>query len=176
MTVEEMDNMVQVNINVANHMTMLILPQMRTRKFGTIINVSSASAYLLPTPLFSVYAATKAYNQKFSMTLAEELQNENIEVLATTPYFVTSKMSRMRNGTLSVCTEKTHAEEVLNKLGYNMHTTIPWFNHYIQYVVFSKIPFMAKWGNSIVYNLRTRAMQKAVEKEGRILTTEKKKE
>jgi len=74
-SIEEMNNMVQINIKSGNMMTSMILPQMRERKFGTIINVSSGSAYPnQPTPLFSVYSGTKAYNQKFSMSLAEELK------------------------------------------------------------------------------------------------------
>jgi len=144
-TVEEMDNIVHVNINSANHMTRMLLPQMRSRKFGTIINLSSASALEgQPTPLFPIYAATKAYNQKFSTSLSHELERDGIEVLSINPYFVTSKMSRMRRTNILLCSETTLANETLNKLGFNMRSVIPWVNHYIQFIATTKIPYGKK--------------------------------
>jgi len=176
-SLEEIDNITHININAANHMTNLLLPQMKERKFGTIINVSSASAHVKqPTPLFAVYSGTKAYNQKFSMSLAEEVKKDGIEVLAVTPYFVTSKMSRSRKGSLMICTEKTHAEEALNKLGYNMQTVIPWFNHYLQYVLTANLPYVAQLGNKTVYGFRKRAIQREAEKEKEKASAQKKTE
>jgi len=171
---EEIDNLVHVNINSLNRMTKLILPKMKEKKFGTIINVSSASANMeQPTPLFNVYAGTKSYIQKFSMSLAEEYSRDGIEVLAVTPYFVTSKMTRQRNASLLVCSEHTHAEQSLNKLGYNMKTVIPWFNHYLQYVITTTIPLMNWWAIKTTFAFRIRAINKIAEKEKEKATQKK---
>ena len=50
----------------------LVLPRMLARGKGAVVNVSSASA-LLPTPLTTVYAATKAYVAKFTDGLSLHL-------------------------------------------------------------------------------------------------------
>lgn len=51
-------DLVNVNVGATTHMTKLVLPGMKTRKRGAIVNVSS-SAELQPLPLMAVYAATK---------------------------------------------------------------------------------------------------------------------
>jgi len=169
---EEIDNIVYININTINHMTRLILPQMRTRKFGTIINLSSASAYIgQPTPLFAAYAGTKAYIQKFSMSLYHEVKREGIEVLAVTPFYVTSKMSRTRNTNLFICSEKTQAEETLNKIGYNMQTVVPWINHFLQLVITTYVPFMQQISMNKIFSIRKYSLKKIADKQ----STEEKK-
>jgi len=82
-----------------------------------------------------------------------------------TPYFVTSKMTRQRTGNFMVCTEMTHAEESLNKLGYGMQTVIPWFNHFIQYKLLTTFSFAARLGTKQVFSFRSRALKKLAEKE-----------
>ncbi|KAE9527852.1 hypothetical protein AGLY_012676 [Aphis glycines] len=66
---------------------------------GVVINVSSATAQL-PCPLLSVYGATKAFMEKFSVELAAEYDEADstsqIAVRCLTPMFVATKMSRMR--------------------------------------------------------------------------------
>jgi len=165
-TTQEMDDMVHVNIDAPNHMTHIILPQMRQRKFGTIINLSSASALDGQSPvLFPVYAATKAYNMRFSRALSEEVARDGVEVLCINPYFVTSKMSRTRNTNPIVCSEETLAIETLNKLGYGMKQVIPWINHRMQFLIISKIPFVKQMAKRTLLGLRKRAMRKDIENE-----------
>jgi NAD(P)-dependent dehydrogenase (short-subunit alcohol dehydrogenase family) len=53
-------------------MTQAVLPQMRDRKAGVVINVTS-SVTLLPLPLLSVYTASKAAVNAFTQVLALEL-------------------------------------------------------------------------------------------------------
>lgn len=68
---EEIDRVVEVNIHSLNRMTSLILPQMKKRRSGVIINMSSLSS-MIPFPLQSVYSGTKAYINQFSSSLAME--------------------------------------------------------------------------------------------------------
>jgi len=67
-------------------MTQAVLPQMRTRMSGTIINVSSTTT-LAPHPLLSVYTATKAAVNSFTECLARELAPFNIGVHLVMPGF-----------------------------------------------------------------------------------------
>ncbi len=59
------DSLINCNITSMTKMTGLVLPGMVSRKGGVIINVASASGRI-PTPLLTVYSATKAYMDFFS--------------------------------------------------------------------------------------------------------------
>ncbi|CAN5218353.1 SDR family NAD(P)-dependent oxidoreductase [soil metagenome] len=76
--------MLQVNVVALTHFAFELVPQMRERGRGIIINVSSL-ACLLPIPDFAVYAATKAYVSSLSEALRLEVRGSGIEVLALCP-------------------------------------------------------------------------------------------
>lgn len=65
-------------------MTQAIIPQMRKRRSGTIINVTS-SATLASFPLAAAYTASKQAIQGFSGSLAHELGHFNIRVKLLEP-------------------------------------------------------------------------------------------
>jgi NAD(P)-dependent dehydrogenase (short-subunit alcohol dehydrogenase family) len=65
-------------------MTQAIIPQMRKRRSGTIINVTS-SATLASFPLAAAYTASKQAIQGFSGSLAHELGHFNIRVKLVEP-------------------------------------------------------------------------------------------
>ncbi len=77
-------NMIQVNISAVVELTHLFLPQMRARKKGQIVNVSSIAGYQ-SMPYLSVYAATKAFVLSFSEALWAEYQHDGIHILALCP-------------------------------------------------------------------------------------------
>jgi len=81
---EKVDQMLQLNMTALTHLTHSLIPQMRERRSGAIINVSSLAS-LLPMPEFAVYAATKAYVTSFSEALRLELKGESIPVMALCP-------------------------------------------------------------------------------------------
>ncbi|MGJ8654990.1 MAG: SDR family NAD(P)-dependent oxidoreductase [Akkermansiaceae bacterium] len=81
---DKIDNMMQVNMTALTHLTHRLIPQMRERGSGAIINVSSLAS-ILPMPEFAVYAATKAYVTSFSEALRLELKEDNIPVMALCP-------------------------------------------------------------------------------------------
>ena len=57
---------------------------MKEQKKGLIINIASSAAFL-PMPLWSNYAATKAYLMQFSNALAYELKASGVDVMALCP-------------------------------------------------------------------------------------------
>ena len=65
-------------------MTQAVLPQLRQRKSGVIVNVTS-SVTLRPLPLLSVYTASKAAVNAFTESLALELEQFNIRVRLVLP-------------------------------------------------------------------------------------------
>jgi NAD(P)-dependent dehydrogenase (short-subunit alcohol dehydrogenase family) len=65
-------------------MTQAVLPQMRERKAGVIINVTS-SVTLKSLPLLSVYTGSKAAVNAFTESLALELEQFNVRVSLVLP-------------------------------------------------------------------------------------------
>ena len=61
-----------------------IMPSMRLRKSGTIVNISSA-AFWTPHPVTSVYSASKFALEGLSEALAAEVSSFNIRVLIVEP-------------------------------------------------------------------------------------------
>ena len=76
--------MIGLNIMALVALTHRYLQQMRTRKRGTIINVSSTAGFQ-PLPFMATYAATKAFVTSFSEAIAEENRPHGIKVLALCP-------------------------------------------------------------------------------------------
>ncbi len=76
--------MIQVNISALTHLTKLVLPEMRERKRGRILNVASTAGFQ-PGPLMAVYYATKAYVISFSEAIANELKGTGIAVSCLCP-------------------------------------------------------------------------------------------
>jgi NAD(P)-dependent dehydrogenase (short-subunit alcohol dehydrogenase family) len=65
-------------------MTQAVLPGMRARRSGTIVNVTS-SATLAPFPLVAVYTASKMAIEGFSASLAFELAELDVKVKLVEP-------------------------------------------------------------------------------------------
>lgn len=51
-------NILRCNVHSVTNMSLLLMPRMVEKKKGVVINVSSATA-LFPSPLLTVYGATK---------------------------------------------------------------------------------------------------------------------
>ncbi|MGJ5634430.1 SDR family NAD(P)-dependent oxidoreductase [Nostoc sp. CALU 1950] len=75
---------VQLNILALVDLTHKFLPLMRQRRSGSIINVSSITAFQ-PIPYLSVYAASKAFILSFSEALWAENSQYGVRILVTCP-------------------------------------------------------------------------------------------
>lgn len=76
--------MIGLNISSLVALTHRYLPQMRERRRGVVINVSSSASFQ-PIPFFATYSATKAFVTSFSTAIAEENRPFGITVLALCP-------------------------------------------------------------------------------------------
>nr|ODN78202.1 hypothetical protein L203_06124 [Cryptococcus depauperatus CBS 7841] len=85
-TITDKDAQLQLNTNFFGPLYTIqaVLPGMRARKSGTIINVSSVAARD-PLAACSVYAASKAALEAASESLAKEVAPHNIRVLIVEP-------------------------------------------------------------------------------------------
>jgi len=65
-------------------MTQAVLPQLRARRSGVVVNVTS-SATLAPMPLVATYTASKMAIEGFTASLAHELEAFNVRVKLVEP-------------------------------------------------------------------------------------------
>lgn len=90
--------MICMNVTAATKMTQFLLPGMILRKRGAIVNISSAAGRIpIGNPLYAEYSASKAYVDYFSRSLNHELAGSGVDVQCQSPYFVTTKLSKLRN-------------------------------------------------------------------------------
>lgn len=92
-------SILQLNVVALVSLTQLFLAPMRQRGQGSIINVSSITAFQ-PIPYLALYAATKAFIVHFSQALWAENQAHGVHVLVVCPgptateFFATADMER----------------------------------------------------------------------------------
>ncbi|XP_070822344.1 very-long-chain 3-oxoacyl-CoA reductase-B [Chaetodon trifascialis] len=113
------DTMININITSVCQMTRLILPRMVERKKGAILNIASASA-MYPVPLLTVYSASKAFMDFFSRGLQAEYKS--IIIQSVLPFFVTTKLSKIRRATLDTPSPERYVSAELNTVGLQTQT------------------------------------------------------
>jgi len=74
----------ELNINAVTELATLFGKDMQKRRHGYILNVSSIVGHY-PTPYMAVYAATKAFVLNFSMAIAKELEDYDVQVTCLSP-------------------------------------------------------------------------------------------
>jgi short-subunit dehydrogenase len=82
---DDLDRMLQLNMAALTTLTRLVLPGMRQRHWGRILNVASIVAYQPGGPRMTTYYATKAYVLSFSKGLARELDGSGVSVTVLAP-------------------------------------------------------------------------------------------
>lgn len=90
-----------------------------------IINIASCAALTPATPFSSLYAATKAFNRSFSISLSGEMTAKRllhpeinlppVDVVCVNPGFVVSNMTKM-NESIYCCNSQDHAQVVFSKI------------------------------------------------------------
>jgi short-subunit dehydrogenase len=81
---ERQREMIDLNVAALVELTHLVLPGMRDRREGGILNVASTAAFQAG-PGFGVYFATKAFVLSFTEALHQELKRTGIKVSALCP-------------------------------------------------------------------------------------------
>ena len=76
--------LLELDVVTPVHLVHLLLPEMRARGEGWILNVASIGAFL-PTPGYATYAAAKSFVLSFSEALAWELRSTRVRVSALCP-------------------------------------------------------------------------------------------
>ena len=87
--------MVDTNIKGLMYCTRKLLPKMRERKQGYILNIGSVAGNW-PYPGGNVYGATKAFVKQFSLSLRADLLGSNIRVTNIEPGIAETEFSLVR--------------------------------------------------------------------------------
>lgn len=85
---------IQVNCLALTHLTRLVLPRMRERGHGRILNVGSTAAFL-PGPYMSVYYASKAFVLSFTEGLSHELKGTGVTATVHCPGATATEFARV---------------------------------------------------------------------------------
>ncbi|XP_019858264.1 PREDICTED: very-long-chain 3-oxoacyl-CoA reductase-like [Amphimedon queenslandica] len=120
---------IELNCQSMIQMTHLVLPKMLEQKKGIIVNISSLSG-AAPSPLLTVYSATKVFVRYFSAALQTEYRRKGIIVQCVSPGFVATAMSGIRRPSLIAPDPVTYAKRAVATIGLRDHT-----NAYIPHVL-----------------------------------------
>lgn len=141
-------DLIHVNIASATMMTHIVLPGMVKRKKGAIVNLSSAVC-CQPTPIVTVYGASKSYLDYFSRALHYEYASKGIFVQSLIPCVTTTKMvsfsSMIPKRSIFFPTAEEYASHAVSTLGLSIRTTGYW-KHAIQFMLGECLPeWMWAW-------------------------------
>eukprot|EP01018_Ginkgo_biloba_P037171 Gb_11014 [translate_table: standard] len=129
-------NLIAVNVEGTTRMVQTVLPGMLKKKKGAIVNVGSGAATVIPSdPLYTVYAATKAYVDQFSRSLYVEYKHSGIDVQCQVPLYVATKMASIKKASLLVPSADTYAHSALRWIGYEPRCTPYWLHSIIWWLV-----------------------------------------
>ncbi len=88
---ERAEAMLQLMVNAPVQLTGALLPAMRARGRGRIVNVASLAGLVPGLPGSTLYSASKAFLIRFSQSLAAENREHGIQVMALCPGYVRSE-------------------------------------------------------------------------------------
>uniref|UniRef100_A0AAY4AYV1 3-ketoacyl-CoA reductase n=1 Tax=Denticeps clupeoides TaxID=299321 RepID=A0AAY4AYV1_9TELE len=88
---------------------------------SVVLNISSASG-MYPVPLLTVYSASKAFVDFFSRGLQAEYKSKGVIVQSVLPFFVATKMTKIRKPTLDKPTPDRYVAAEVTTVGLQDQT------------------------------------------------------
>ncbi|KAH0620778.1 hypothetical protein JD844_021539 [Phrynosoma platyrhinos] len=116
------DKLININVISVCKMTRLVLPGMLERSKGVIVNISSLAG-LQPTPFLTIYSATKAFVNFFSQGINMEYKKRGVIIQSVLPYFVVTKLSKIRRPSTFKPTPEWYVKYALNTVGLESQTS-----------------------------------------------------
>ncbi|KAA0156855.1 hypothetical protein FNF29_00965 [Cafeteria roenbergensis] len=133
--------MLNVNVLSALRMTELVLPGMKERRSGAVLFVSSAHGRMpLGAPLYAEYGGCKAFIENFAKSLAYECEGKGVTVQVQFPYFVATKMAKIRKPTMFSPSPSAFARSMLAAITSGEIKSVPHWSHKIQDWVLLRLP------------------------------------
>jgi len=116
----DLERMRRTNVDGLIHVTRTVVPSMKERRYGRIVNITSIAAHGTSLPGTTFYAATKAAVITLTRRFAMELGPHGITVNAVAPGFFPTDMSqRRRSGEEFAVAEKQISERsMVGRVGH----------------------------------------------------------
>ncbi|KAK7421738.1 hypothetical protein QQZ08_009826 [Neonectria magnoliae] len=130
---EELQSIVTINCLGTLKVTQAVAPILKQRKNGLILTMGSFAGWT-PTPYLATYSGSKAFLQQWSIALASELADVNVDVYLVLSHLVTTAMSKVRRASLLVPNARPFVKSALGKIGLGgyqaaPYTYTPWWSH-----------------------------------------------
>jgi 17beta-estradiol 17-dehydrogenase / very-long-chain 3-oxoacyl-CoA reductase len=156
---QEVTDLLTLNVESVVYMTRMVLPNMLSKRKGTIVNISSGSA-LYTLPLLAEYSGAKSFVEKFSRALNAEYKSKGITCQCQVPFYVATKLAKMRRSVM-VPSPDEYVACALKWVGYADNAVVsPFYLHAIQGYLMHKLP------DSIVSS-QIMSMHLAIRKKGK---------
>ena len=136
-------DLLHVNVLSVAEMTRLVVGKMEAEGRGVIVNVSSLSA-VYPTPLLSLYGASKTFVDMFSRSLQHEYEGVLL-VQSVLPSYVATKMSKVRRATLMCPTPEAYVRAALRTIGVERATYGFWTHKLQAFVMDVAAALLGSW-------------------------------
>ncbi|XP_015250968.1 PREDICTED: testosterone 17-beta-dehydrogenase 3 isoform X2 [Cyprinodon variegatus] len=130
-------NVINCNVKTLCKMCKIILPGMENRRKGVIINIASGIASF-PCPLYTLYAASKIFVERFSQGLQAEYKDRGILIQAVAPFGISTRMAHFQKANIVTLLPEDFVQKSLQYLtagekthGSLCHTILGWLLHSI---------------------------------------------
>ncbi|XP_001651272.2 inactive hydroxysteroid dehydrogenase-like protein 1 isoform X1 [Aedes aegypti] len=142
-TEEEIVSTININILSTTMMSRMVLPGMKQRRRGIIVNISSIGCYR-PAAFLNMYASAKAFVTNFSLALNHELLGKGVKCQAVVPGMTHTNMIKHLEKDIpwyvGVTTSDALAKFGVFSLGKTAHTTGGW-KHTLQVCWQDLVPY-----------------------------------
>lgn len=132
------EQLIRLNVDSTTWMTRIVLPGMKSRRRGAIVNIGSAAG-VATAPLLAQYGAAKSYIAMFSKALNYEMRSFGVHVQCQVPMFVTTKLAKLKKTSLFVASPSGYARAAVAAIGYEAVTS-PYWSHALQIWVSTALP------------------------------------
>ncbi|KAF3851211.1 hypothetical protein F7725_012983, partial [Dissostichus mawsoni] len=151
--------MINCNVKTMAKMCKIILPGMESRGKGVILNISSGIASI-PFPLYTLYAASKVFVERFSQGLQAEYKDKGIIIQAVAPFGVSTRMTAYQQTNVVTLSPEEFVKSSLQYLragdkthGSVCHTVLGW--------ILQSIPLKVFFAESMLCSLQDYVKRKA---------------
>jgi len=166
-TADLVNDLLKLNVHSTNVMTQIVLPGMVKNKKGNILSLSSAAGNMpCGSPGLASYSATKAYVNALTKSIHHEVSGKGVTCQTHVPYFVSTKMSKIRKTSLNVPSPEAWVASSLRMLGYGGTSVVPYFPHFLQDYVAMCLPepIIGWYTMKLHSSIRAAALKKARKK------------
>ncbi|XP_029572378.1 17-beta-hydroxysteroid dehydrogenase type 3 isoform X1 [Salmo trutta] len=129
---QRITKVINCNVKALVKMCQIVLPGMEKRGKGVIVNISSGVASV-PSPMYTMYCASKVFVERFSQGLQAEYKAKRIMIQAVAPFGVSTPMTGYQKSNMVTLTAEDFVRTSLEYLqagdktyGSICHTVLGW--------------------------------------------------